>query len=56
MRAELFWTSVSVIEHGQSNATLNTDDRLAKALDVRLLELLAGLDSPECPLGVRRRG
>jgi len=56
VRAELFWTSVSAIEHGQSNPTLNKVGRLAKALEVRLLELLAGLDSPECPIGVRRRG
>jgi transcriptional regulator with XRE-family HTH domain len=45
-RAGLHWTYVSGVERGLRNPGLNVLARLAKALDVPLPELLAGLDQP----------
>ena len=45
-RAGLHRTYVSLIERGQRNATLGVLEQLARALDVRMAELVDELERP----------
>ncbi len=52
-RVGLHQTYVSSVERGERNVTIQTADRIAKALDTTLTELFGGLERTSRDVGIR---